>query len=104
MNDNDESFADRRQRGRERAGKLQAACEDAGNPLDWFDGLYKAAAGDVAAVPWVDNAPHPGLDEWLAKQKNTKEIDQKALRSKTAIDVGCGLGDNAIACTMQGLK
>jgi len=93
VNDNDEDFADRRQRGRERASKLQAACQDSGMPLDWFEGLYKAAEGDVAAVPWADSAPHPGLADWLAIQKNV----QKTVQPKAAIDVGCGLGDNAIA-------
>ena len=91
---NDQNFADRRQKGREMAGKLQGACEEAGKPLDWFEGLYKVADGDVAAVPWADCAPHPGLAGWL------KTVDQAF--SGTAIDVGCGLGDNAVALANAG--
>ncbi len=84
-----QDFADRRQKGREMAGRLQGACEEEGRPLDWFEGLYKVADGDVAGVPWADCAPHPGLSQWLAK----KPIPFTG----TAIDVGCGLGDNATA-------
>ncbi len=83
----EDNFAERRQKGRETAGKLQNACEEAGRPLDWFEGLYKAADGDAAGVPWADRKPHPGLSAWLA--------DNQHLTGRRAIDVGCGLGDNA---------
>jgi len=86
---NDQAFAERRQKGREMAGKLQGACEEAGKPLDWFEGLYKGAEGDVAGVPWADCAPHQGLADWLVKTDISF--------SGKAIDVGCGLGDNATA-------
>ena len=93
----DDDFAERRQKGRETAGKLQAACEDAGEPLNWFDGLYKAAAGDVAVVPWADCAPHPGLAFWL--EQNTS-----VPRKGRAADVGCGLGDNATSLQDAGFE
>lgn len=95
----DEDFAERRQKGRETAGKLQGACEDAGNPLDWFEGLYEAADGDIASVPWANCAPHPGLSEWLA---TTDIATSGSAISGSAIDVGCGLGDNATALQNAG--
>ena len=93
----DEDFAARRQKGRETAGRLQEACESEGKPLDWFEGLYQAANGDVAGVPWADCEPHPGLSEWLAQ--NSLSANGAAVR---AIDIGCGLGDNAIALQKAG--
>lgn len=90
----DSEFAERRQKGREMAGKLQQTSENEGKPLDWFEGLYKAAEGDRAGVPWADFAPHPGLAEWLAKTQ--------APKSGKAIDVGCGLGDNATTLQKAG--
>lgn len=89
-------FAARRQKGRETADKLQDACEGAGKPLDWFEGIYEAADGDIAVVPWADCAPHPGLVEWLAKSD--------VAMSGKAIDVGCGLGDNATALQGAGFE
>lgn len=93
----DQSFVERRQKGRETAGKLQAACEQEGRPLDWFEGLYEAADGDLAAVPWADNNPHPGLSAWL--EQNSQDLTRAASR---AIDIGCGLGDNALALQQAG--
>ncbi len=92
----DEAFEARRQKGREMAGKLQGECEQAGQPLDWFEGLYKDADGNVAGVPWADCAPHRGLSAWL------ENVD-KPLKGK-AIDVGCGLGDNASALQDAGFE
>jgi len=94
----DEDFATRRQKGRETAGKLQDACEEAGKPLDWFEGLYQAADGDVAGVPWADCEPHPALASWLA-QNSLSQADAPI----RAIDIGCGLGDNAIALENAGV-
>ena len=87
-------FAERRQRGRQTAGRLQSASEKAGKPLDWFEGLYSAADGDIAAVPWANSAPHKGLAVWLEKNQQN--------HTGTAIDVGCGLGDNATALEKAG--
>jgi len=90
----DADFDARRQKGREMAGKLQATGEEAGRPLDWFEDLYHHAKGDMAAVPWANSGPHAGLAGWLA--------DTDLALQGTAIDVGCGLGDNAIALQQAG--
>ncbi len=81
------SFEARRQQGRATAHTLQDAAEAKGDPLAWFDDLYKAAGDDPAAIPWAKLEPHPGLMEWVARSGH--------LHEGRAIDVGCGLGDNA---------
>ncbi|WP_166143660.1 bifunctional 2-polyprenyl-6-hydroxyphenol methylase/3-demethylubiquinol 3-O-methyltransferase UbiG [Methylosinus sp. RM1] len=60
---------------------------------DWFEAVYRLAEGDAAGVPWAHLAPHPLLADWLA----TRRLD--GLR---ALDVGCGLGDNAEALAAAG--
>lgn len=52
----------------------------------WFEAVYDLAEDDPANVPWADLAPHPLLADWL------EHNDVAGLR---ALDVGCGLGDNA---------
>ncbi len=54
--------------------------------LAWFEELYSRAGGDAGNVPWSRPGPHPGLKHW-AKASSGHE--------GRAIDVGCGLGDNA---------
>ena len=62
---------------------------------DWFRAVYELAAGDPACVPWADLKPHPLLAGWLAAH------DVAGLR---ALDVGCGLGDNAEALSSKGAR
>lgn len=57
---------------------------------DWFNAVYDDAGGDAARVPWADLAPHPLTAEWIAARG-------ASLRGLAALDVGCGLGDNAEA-------
>jgi len=63
---------------------------------DWFEAVYRLAEGDAACVPWGDLAPHPLLVEWLAREER--------LSGLRALDVGCGLGDNAEALATAGAK
>lgn len=88
------NFAERRAAARVRAGELQARSEAGGNDLAWFDELYRAAGGDPAQVPWADLEPHPGLAEWIGRSG--------WLHEGSAIDIGCGLGDNAEALSDAG--
>ncbi|MEP2117213.1 MAG: SAM-dependent methyltransferase, partial [Bauldia litoralis] len=66
---------------------------DQGRDLGWFDELYQGADGDTGQVPWADLAPKAGLPEWLADHPG---------EGRTALDVGCGLGDNAEAIAAAG--
>lgn len=94
----DDDFADRRMKARGRADNLQSSSEARGEPLGWFEDLYAAAGGDRAAVPWADGEAHPGLAEFL---RQNPQFDQSG---GTAIDVGCGLGDNALALQQAGFQ
>ena len=80
-------FAERRAAARERAGRLQRDMAEKNDGLAWFEALYEAADGDPAQVPWADLAPRSALAEWLARE-------DRRHRGR-AIDIGCGLGDNA---------
>lgn len=51
-----------------------------------FEEIYRNANGDAAGVPWADKAPRVKLAEFLEAHPGN---------GSTAIDVGCGLGDNA---------
>ncbi|MBI1384205.1 MAG: methyltransferase domain-containing protein [Rhizobiales bacterium] len=81
---------DREQRlraeGRANAYALQQEAEAAGTPFSWFDALYRKADGEPGLIPWEKAAPRFRLAAWLADNPGA---------GRRAIDVGCGLGDNA---------
>lgn len=74
--------------GRGWANELQAQSDAEGTPDSWFEKLYDRAQGRPEYIPWETAAPRFKLQEWLADHPG---------KGRTAIDVGCGLGDNA-AC------
>ena len=67
---------------------LEAAC------LRRYSTAYELAEGDPAKIPWAGLAPNPALAQWLARND--------CLQGKRALDVGCGLGDNAEALAAAG--
>lgn len=58
------------------------------NRKNWFEQVYTTAEGDTGQIPWAELKPKAPLVAWL------KDNPGKA---RTALDVGCGLGDNANA-------
>lgn len=58
------------------------------NPSGWFETLYAEAEGDSTQVPWAKNTVHPYLQDWL--EKYPPQAD-----GKSALVIGCGLGDDA---------
>ena len=58
------------------------------NPSGWFETLYAEAEGDSNQVPWAKNTVHPYLQDWLARFP--PQVD-----GKSALVIGCGLGDDA---------
>ena len=58
------------------------------DPSGWFEPLYAAASGNTAQVPWAKNQAHPYLQQWL--QEHPPQTQEKS-----ALVVGCGLGDDA---------
>ena len=61
---------------------------DKQDPSGWFEPLYAAASGNTAQVPWAKNQAHPYLQQWLQEYPPQTE-------GKSALVVGCGLGDDA---------
>ena len=73
---------------RERTKEIQRAFAEKGDALGWFDALYKEAAGDNEKIPWADLEPNKFLKQF-ADETNLKGDN------RTALVVGCGLGDDA---------
>ena len=65
------------------------------DPLGWFEALYEKAGGETEIIPWADMTPNPGLIQWL----DTHNI---AGTRPSALEIGCGLGDNAEALARRG--
>jgi len=63
----------------------------------WFQAVYETAGSDPAQIPWADLAPHPLLAAWLAETPAPPH-------GASALDVGCGLGDNAAALAACGFR
>ena len=68
-----------------------------GDPTGWFEELYSGAQGNESAIPWAKSTVNANLARW---------IEQHNLRGegKTALVVGCGLGDDAEALAELGYK
>lgn len=94
---NSAEFAARRLAARARLDAADDA--GAGDPYRraWFEAVYDTAGDDPAQIPWADLSPHPLLAAWLS-QTEAPEHDARAL------DVGCGLGDNAAAIAAKGWR
>ncbi|MGB1253235.1 MAG: class I SAM-dependent methyltransferase [Candidatus Promineifilaceae bacterium] len=61
----------------------------------WFEQLYLDADNNMARVPWSTPATNPHLQTWLTREA----IDGTG---KTALVIGCGLGDDAEALADYG--
>ncbi|WP_246206912.1 class I SAM-dependent methyltransferase [Methylocystis heyeri] len=97
----DADFATRRAKARERLNALDPHMTPGGveadpKRRDWFEAVYALSEGDPAKVPWANLAPHPLLAQWLEQQGS--------LQGRRALDVGCGLGDNAAALAQAGAR
>lgn len=72
----------------EHAARLAAASIAADDPTSWFEEIYAAAETGQAVVPWDRAAPSRWLTEWAGRQGLTGN-------GRSAVVVGCGLGDDA---------
>lgn len=95
-----EAFAARRAAARQRLDAIDPHRREGGTQADpyrrgWFEAVYDLAENDPACVPWADLEPHPLLADWLANND---------IASRRALDVGCGLGDNAQALAARGAR
>jgi SAM-dependent methyltransferase len=97
----DPASAERRAAARKRLDAIDPAKNPGAGPSDpyrreWFDAVYALAEGDPANVPWGNMVAHPLLLDWLAQNPR--------LDGLRALDIGCGLGDNAAALAGQGAE
>lgn len=60
-----------------------------GNPVDWFEPLYAKSTKNGEGVPWANMETHPSFRRWLNQ-------NQLSGSNKSALVVGCGMGDDAI--------
>jgi 2-polyprenyl-3-methyl-5-hydroxy-6-metoxy-1,4-benzoquinol methylase len=96
----DVGFPERRAAARERLDAIDPHRRPGGaaadpHRRDWFEAVYDLAGDDPAGVPWAGLAPHPVLAQWPAG---------RSLTDFRALDVGCGLGDNAEALATAGAR
>jgi len=84
-------------RDRTRARELAAQFNANGDPLGWFDALYREAESGVSEIPWADLVPNPNLlDFWKLYPQDT--------RNKSALIIGSGLGDDAEQLSAWGFQ
>lgn len=60
----------------------------------FFKDVYRRAEGDPGMVPWADLKAKATLHEWLVKHPANGDL--------SAVDIACGLGDNAEALAEAG--
>ena len=82
---------------RKLARQLAAEAISRGNPLEWFETLYRHAHEEQSVIPWADMTVNPNLATWLESRK-IEGTGRKALV------VGCGLGDDAEALASLGFQ
>jgi len=82
---------------RTRARQLAAEFHRKGDPTGWFETLYREAEEGKSTVPWVDYHPTPLLVSfWMAYPQQTE--------GKSALVIGCGLGDDAEQLSTWGFR
>jgi SAM-dependent methyltransferase len=98
MSDPDSAdFAARRLAARARLDAIDDAGASDPYRRAWFEAVYDTAGDDPAQIPWADLSPHRLLAAWLANVEAPS-------RDARALDVGCGLGDNAAAIAASGWR
>ena len=93
----DPDFEQRRLAARARLDAIDDAGKSDPYRRAWFAAVYESAGSDAAQIPWADLGPHPLLTAWLA----TASAPAAGAR---ALDIGCGLGDNAAAIAARGWR
>ncbi|MEG3436911.1 class I SAM-dependent methyltransferase [Pannus brasiliensis CCIBt3594] len=86
-----------REEARRRMAALALESQKKGSNTDWFEEVYARAAGDSDRIPWAKLTAHPMLTDWLTR----KAIDGTG---KTALVIGCGLGDDAETLAGKGFR
>jgi SAM-dependent methyltransferase len=63
---------------------------------DWFEHVYKDATS-IEDVPWARSEPNRMLDDWLS-------LYSQEILQRSALVVGCGLGDDAELLSKTGFS
>ena len=69
---------------------------ESGDPMGWFEDLYRQADENASIIPWVDFEPNPNFIDWL-NQTGTSGPGR-------ALIVGSGLGDDAEELSRRGFE
>ena len=93
----DPDFEQRRLAARARLDAIDDAGKSDPYRRAWFEAVYESAGSDAAQIPWADLGPHPLLAAWLATASTP-------VAGARALDIGCGLGDNAAAIAAKGWR
>ncbi len=83
--------------GRQRVRELAQRMLPSGDIAGFFDAVYTTAGRDANGVPWADLQPHPVSLSWL-QQHNIQG------QGRSALVVGCGLGDDAEELAGRGFQ
>ncbi len=71
-----------------------------GDPLAWFEEIYSEAGRNADIIPWANLQPNPRMMDWIKECKS----GEKSLVNKSALVVGCGLGDDAVELAELGME
>ena len=82
---------------RNRILQLVQEAQGQNNPSTWFDQVYEQAQGDTSQIPWSTFQGYPLVESWLNQSQITGE-------GKTALVIGCGLGDDAESLANYGFQ
>lgn len=77
-----------KEEARARARELAAEFEDRGDTLGWFEAFYKESNANTDSIPWADLEPNHYFSKWARERYLIGD-------GRTALVVGCGLGDDA---------
>lgn len=81
-------MAEDKEKARERVREIASEHYRRGDVMGWFEALYAEAAGDNSIIPWADLEPNRFFKSWAESTGLKGE-------GRTALVVGCGLGDDA---------
>ncbi|MFD0964687.1 class I SAM-dependent methyltransferase [Pseudofulvibacter geojedonensis] len=76
--------------------KTQLGIEE-NKPTDWFEKLYASSNKEGEGIPWAHMSTHPLFKNWIEQNQNIG-------KGKTALVIGCGMGDDAIELENNGFK
>jgi len=97
IHNSDDDLEDLKEEGRRRADALRNSYVESGDPMGWFEACYDQAEGEATLIPWGHEVARPEFVEWLDRLP-------EACRQGCALDVGCGLGDNAARLAQTGFR